>query len=247
MVINEFFTPAPTIKKHKRFRSIESSTMDFKEVVTSAATCRDFQEVDVPDSKVFELLDIARFAPSGGNRQGWHVVLFKEKEVRTRLKDLYVSAWSEYMGYVSLGEVPFLRDAEGDPQLQDAMKVHYPLPFADNLDRHPVLLGIFVDLNQLAVTDGNIGRQSIVGGASIYPFCHNILLAARSIGLGGVITTVLARRESQVRELVDLPENFAMAALMALGVPKKQPQRLKRKAVSDFTTVDKFNGTKFTL
>ncbi|MDA8278523.1 MAG: nitroreductase family protein [Actinomycetota bacterium] len=221
--------------------------MDFKEVITSAATSRDFQEIDVPDTTVFEILDIARFAPSGGNRQGWHVVLFKDKEVRSHLKDLYVSAWSEYMGYVSLGEVPFLREAEGDVKLQEAMKVHYPLPFADNLDSHPVLLGVFVDLNQLAVTDGNIGRQSIVGGASIYPFCHNILLAARSMGLGGVITTVLARKESEVRRLVNLPTNYAMAALMALGVPKKRPQRLKRKSVSDFTTVDAFDGPRFSL
>ncbi len=221
--------------------------MEFKEVVTSASTSRDFLDVEVADKTVFEMLDIARFAPSGGNRQGWHVVLFKDKEIRQSLKELYVSAWSEYMGYVSLGEVPFLRPAEGDANLKEAMKVHYPLPFADNLDQHPVLLGIFVDLNQLAVTDGNIGRQSIVGGASIYPFCHNILLAARSMGLGGVITTVLARRETQVRELVSLPNNFAMAGLMALGVPRRQPQRLKRKNVGEFTTVDSFNGPSFAL
>lgn len=221
--------------------------MDFKEVITSASASRDFLDEEVSDEMVFEILDRARFAPSGGNRQGWHVVLFKDKATRQRLKELYVSAWSEYMGYVSLGEVPFLRPAEGDVNLQEAMKVHYPLPFADNLDQHPVLLGIFVDLNQLAVTDGDIGRQSIVGGASVYPFCHNILLSARSIGLGGVITTVLARRETQVKELVSMPNNFAMAALMVLGVPKKQPSSLKRKNVGDFTTVDNFNGPSFAL
>ena len=221
--------------------------MDFNEVVTSDATSREFLDEQISDDTLYQILNIARFAPSGGNRQGWHVIVFKDKDIRTKIKDLYVSAWSEYMGYVSLGEVPFLRESAGDEGLIEAMQRHYPLPFADNLDEHPVLLGVFVDLNQLAVTDGNIGRQSIVGGASIYPFCHNILLAARSLGLGGVITTVLARRESEVRDIVNLPNHYAMAALMALGVPKKQPQRLKRRPVEDFASIDTFDGNSFTI
>ena len=58
------------------------------------------------------------------------------------------------------------------------------------------MLLLFVDLTALAVLDNGLGRQSIVGGGSIYPFGHNVLLAARNEGLGGVLTTIICREEA---------------------------------------------------
>ena len=78
--------------------------------------------------------------------------------------------------------------------LEEARATEAPMPFADHLDEVPVLLAVVVELSQLAVIDNGLDRQSIVGGASVYPFCHNVLLAARDAGLGGVITTRCAAR-----------------------------------------------------
>jgi nitroreductase len=95
------------------------------------------------------------------------------------------------------------------------------------------------------VIDNGLDRQSIIGGGSVYPFCHNLLLAARDAGLGGVMTTALARQEPAVRELLGLPARYAVASLIALGHPVRQVTKLKRAAVEEFTTVDRFDGLPF--
>ena len=54
---------------------------------------------------------------------------------------------------------------------------------------------MFADLSMLAAIDRDADRYTFAGGASIYPFAWNILLSARSEGLGGVITTIAIREE----------------------------------------------------
>ena len=99
-----------------------------------------------------------------------------------------------------------------------------------------------VDLRALAVLDKDTGRPSIVGGASIYPFCHNILLAARARGLGGVMTTLITRVEAAARPVLGLPDTHALAGMLFLGVPVHRPTHLRRRPVEDFATIDRFDG-----
>lgn len=93
--------------------------------------------------------------------------------------------------------------------------------------------------------DNGLGRQSIVGGGSIYPFGHNILLAARNEGLGGVLTSVLARQEPAVKELIGIPEGHGLAGLIALGHPERIVTKLRRRAVEEFAAFDRFDGSPF--
>jgi nitroreductase len=97
-------------------------------------------------------------------------------------------------------------------------------------------------MRTLAITDIDAEHVSIVGGASIYPFVQNILLAARAEGLGGVLTTFVCRAEAEVREFFRLPPAHTIAALVVLGHPTKHPTKLKRKPVEQFATVDRFDG-----
>jgi nitroreductase len=82
-----------------------------------------------------------------------------------------------------------------------------------------------------------------VPGASIYPFCWNVLLAARDRGLGGVLTTFLSRVESEVGTILAMPRDHALAAVIFLGHPVQQPTRLRRKPVSEFASLDTFEGS----
>ncbi|HNM10482.1 MAG TPA: nitroreductase family protein, partial [Mycobacterium sp.] len=116
---------------------------------------------------------------------------------------------------------------------------------AAHLDEAPVLLALFADLSALAAVDRDLDRYSFAGGASIYPFAWNVLLAARAEGLGGVITTMLIREEGAVKELLGAPDPLALAAVIALGHPVRQPRRLQRRPVPAFTTVDRVDGTPF--
>jgi nitroreductase len=117
-----------------------------------------------------------------------------------------------------------------------------PGGFAEHLDQVPVLLVLLADLRALAAVDRDLDRYTFVGGASIYPFAWSILLAARAEGLAGVMTTMATRHEDDVRALLGVPDHLAVAAVVALGWPVHQPTRLRRRAVSDFATVDRFDG-----
>ena len=61
----------------------------------------------------------------------------------------------------------------------------------------------------------------------------------------GVITTMAIRREREVKALLDVPDGFAVAAVIALGYPARQVTKLRREPVAAFATVDSFNGPAF--
>ena len=111
----------------------------------------------------------------------------------------------------------------------------------------PVVLVVTIDLSVVASFDSVLDRVGVISGASIYPFVWNILLAARSHGLAGVLTTYLASNEKACQEVLGVPEHHAIAALIPLGHPVKQLTKLRRKAVEEFTTIDRFDGETFTV
>jgi len=224
--------------------------LDLIEALATNGAVRRFTNQQVPDETLYSILHWARFAPSGGNRQGWHAIVVKDAALRRRLRELYQLAWREYMAYVHAGLVPFAPGPDGKwgghgVDLAAARNIPAPNRFADGLDGVPVVLLITASLPDLAVTDVDLNRQSIVGGASVYPFVENVLLCARAEGLGGVMTTVICRQEAEVRGLLHLPASQGVAALMALGWPVKVPKRLSRREVEDFCTVDSFDGNVF--
>lgn len=224
--------------------------MELYEVMRTTGAVRSYADEAVPDAVLHRILDHARFAPSGGNRQGWRVVVVRDPDTRRRLRDLYALGWREYVAHREQGLVPFAPTDGGRwtgpaVDLAAARATPRPHPFADHLDAVPVLLVVCAELAALAVLDNGLDRQSIVGGASIYPFVHNILLAARNEGLGGVMTTTICRQEPAVKEALGIPEGFAVASLVALGHPRRRPVRLSRRPVTEFATVDRFDGSAF--
>jgi nitroreductase len=107
------------------------------------------------------------------------------------------------------------------------------------------MLVVCVDLSQVSSMDRDLPRVGVISGASIYPFVWNILLAARNEGLGGVLTTFLAHRETEAKALLNIPSHYAIASTVGIGRPVKQLSKLRRKPVEAFTCVDLFDGEIF--
>ncbi|GAA3436003.1 nitroreductase family protein [Kutzneria kofuensis] len=224
--------------------------MELYDAMRTTPATREFTDEPVSDEVLRRMLDHARFAPSGGNRQGWRVVVLKDPVIRVRIRELYQLGWREYMAHVRRGLVPFAaRDAgrwTGPAvDLEEARNIPAPNDFGDNLEHVPVLLLIVAELGVLAAVDNGLDRQGLIAGASVYPFCHNLLLAARNEGLGGVLTSVLARQEPAVKELLGIPDGFGLAGLLAIGHPRKVVTKLRRATVEEFTVVDRFDGPVF--
>jgi nitroreductase len=113
--------------------------------------------------------------------------------------------------------------------------------YAEQLAEVPLHLVVGVQLGDLAVTDAQLPRQSIVGGASIYPFVQNLLLALRAEGLGAAMTTLLVPAEAEVKGLLGIPEDVALAAHIGVGYRADDwPKALARHPVEDFAFGERY-------
>ena len=203
-----------------------------------APTSRRFSREAVPLAALVRALELARFAPSGGNRQGWRVVVVRDPDARLALRELYLPHWRAYMQHT--GGAKMLEQPEQFDPARVRM-VRRADEYANRLEEVPVHLVVGVRLADLAVTDAGLPRQSIVGGASVYPFVQNLLLALRDEGLGAALTTLLVPAEAEVRRLLGIPEDIALAAHVGVGHRADPwPRQLSRRAVSEFAFAERF-------
>jgi nitroreductase len=183
--------------------------MDLYEAMRTAGSTRDFRTDPVDEEVVVRVLDNARFAPSGGNRQGWRVIAVDDPALRRRMAELYLRRWDAYVETARAGRVYGAGQARAaatpptpavDRFLRDADR------FARSFAGIPLQLVVCVRLGALAIVDRDLDRPSIVGGASIYPFVQNLILGFRGEGLGATFTSLLAAEEPEMRRLLDIPD-----------------------------------------
>lgn len=212
--------------------------MDLTDAMRCAPTSRRFTDEPVAEEALRRALDSARFAPSGGNRQGWRVIVVRDAERRRAIRDLYLPPWRAYME--ETGGAKMLSEPDGFDAVRVRM-VRGADEYARRMDEIPVHLLIGVQLSDVLATDEKLPRQSIVGGASIYPFVQNLLLALRAEGLGAAMTTLLVPAEAQVKELLAIPDDVALAAHVGVGHRADPwPKRLARKPVEEFAFAERY-------
>ena len=219
--------------------------MELYDVMRTTFSAREFTSDPVPDETLVKILDHARFAPSGGNRQGWKVIVVRDPATKRALADLNVPAGKRYMAQVQNGESPWntidLPRVDAATIEQTKVPPHLTEPTAGA----PVVLVICVDLRLVASTDQHLDRVGVISGASIYPFAWNILMSARHEGFGGTITSLAVAQEPKLKELLGIPAHVAVCALMPLGRPVRRLTKLKRKTVAEFATRERWGGAPF--
>ncbi len=216
--------------------------MEIREAIRTNGSVRDFTDEPVDDATIASVLDDARFAPSGGNRQPWRVAVVSDPMLRRELATLMQPVWDEYMETAMVGGTPFnvvdyVTPTDISPNKANALLA--------SIETIPVVLAVAVDLSNVAMMDSELAREPVTGGASIYPFCWNLMLSARAHGLGGVMTTFLTRVEPAAAPALGLPGHHALVTTIFLGHPVHQPTKLKRNPVESFTTTDRFDGPAF--
>jgi nitroreductase len=220
--------------------------VELYDVMRTTFAAREFTDDPLPDATLAKILDHARFAPSGGNRQGWHVIVVRERAMREALAAAAAPAAKRYAAQVKLGESPWNTIV---PTKADAATIEAtppPVRLIEPVLKAPVVLVICVDLKVVASMDQDLERVGVISGASIYPFAWNILLAARHEGFGGTITTLAVSQEPKLRTVFGIPPHVAICAVMPLGKPVKQLATLKRKPVDQFATRERWTGAPLT-
>jgi nitroreductase len=219
--------------------------MELYDVMRTTAAIRDFTDDPLPDDVLARILDNARFAPSGGNRQGAHLILVTDRATREALAELNMPAVRRYAAQQKAGETPWNPLAPPGPSPEEIAATEVPAYFITPVLTAAVVVVVCVDLGLVAATDQHLDRVGLVSGASVYPLVWNMLLAARQEGFGGTFTTMAVAEEPAVKELLGIPDNYAVAAVVPLGKPVRQPHRLRRQPVEEFVTRERFDGEPF--
>jgi nitroreductase len=219
--------------------------MDLYDVMRTTFAAREYTDDDLPDDVLWRILDNARFAPSGGNRQGAHITVVRDAGVRRRLAELGAPVARRYTAQLRAGENPWnpVNPTQVPQDVIDSTEA--PDAFTAPFLAAPVVLVASVDLTVVAAIDQYLDRVGIAGGASVYPLVWNILLAARNEGFGGTFTTMAIGAEPEVRALLGMPDTHAIAAVVPMGRPVRQLTKLRRQPVEDFVTRDRFDGPAF--
>ena len=153
--------------------------MELYDVMRTTFAAREFTDDPLPDATLFKILENARFAPSGGNRQGWYVIIVRDHTTREALAALTAPAAKRYVAQQQAGESPW--NSINPTQVDAATVARTPVParLTEPVLHAAVVLVVCVDLQVVASTDQYLDRVGVISGASIYPFAWNILLAAR--------------------------------------------------------------------
>ena len=221
--------------------------MDISEVMRTSFAAREFTDDEISDEVIYRILEHARFAPSGGNRQGCHVIVIRDQNIKNSLAELAKTGMRKYVAQVKNGESPWNTVIPTAVSEQEIAATEISPERLAPLTECPALLAVIVDLGVVASMDKDLDRVGVISGASIYPLAWNIILMARNEGYGGAITTFIAPEEAKAKEILEIPDNYAICALIPIGKPVKQLTKLSRKSVQEIASRETFTGDAFKL
>lgn len=206
-------------------------TTDLDTVLRTTFACRQWTDDPVTDDQIAEIVDLARFAPSGGNRQPARLVAVRDPDTKRAIRLASEPVMRVYFEQTQAGEAPWNTIHPTSVDLDQHWIADGTFDFVSFIEAAPVLLVVGCDLSVVASFDSRLDRVGVISGASIYPFAWSLLLAARSRGLGGTMTTMAAGNEADMQELLGFPSHVAVAAVLPIGHPVKQLTKLTRTPV----------------
>jgi nitroreductase len=175
----------------------------------------------IPDADLAEILWYAQRAPSGTNRQRFRFITLRRDDpvaapARELLAASFRKGWQAKRADLDRNGAP--EDGTPRSRMQAAMQ-----HLVDHVDEVPVI--VLVGLERYR-------PPHPTEGGSVYPACQNLLLAARALGYGGVLTGWHAPVERELREVLGVPEGVALHACITLGVPAGRHGPLRRKPLT---------------
>jgi F420 biosynthesis protein FbiB-like protein len=206
--------------------------LDFFEVVHTQRSIRQFKPDPVPDEAIWQILDAAIRAPSGSNTQPWGFLVARDLAKREAI----ARAVRERMGDPAQGRA----EAQQMEPARRRMRLA-SIAFRENVTSAPVLIIPCL----VAPTSPSSDVNSLWAGSSIYAAVQNLMLAARALGLGTVLTTFNIRIEDVIRGEFGLPQDAKPVAVIPVGYPDGERfGPTTRKPVETVTFWDEWGSTR---
>jgi nitroreductase len=194
--------------------------MDFFDVATTMPTMRRFSDRAIDPRTIERILETANMAPSGSNAQPWEFVIVRDQAARGEIQKLYELTW-----------VPYKDSATLSPRAQKALRVGDE--FSASLAIVPVHVVVFLDRPKMRVVRGSPEDLTNFGATygSVFPAIELMMLAARALGVGTAMTTMLSPHEVETKALLGVPDLYQLIALIPMGYPAEGFKRPLRKPV----------------
>ncbi len=201
------------------------------DALTALATTRAirrYTDEPIPDAELSAILWHASRAPSGSNRQPFRFLVLRDgpraREAKALLGESFRRGWRAKRSADGYAE-----RAGSDPHSPTARTAAAMQHFVDHLEATPVVVLVCLDRYR---------DPSPYEGASVYPACQNLLVAARSLGWGGALTMWHLAVESELRDLLDVPASVALSACITLGRPAGGHGPVRRRPIADLVFDD---------
>jgi nitroreductase len=183
----------------------------------------------VPKEAIDKIIEAATKAPNGGNKQPWEFIVITDRDLITKVGQIYRDAW---LG--ALGATPPPNES---PVYRSARYLAHHMPDV------PAMILACVDHTR-GSTPYTLG-ESIVRGryaSSIWLAVQNLFLAARALGLGTRLTTAHLRREEEIKALLSIPEHVETVALIPLGYPQGNFGSTSRLPAREVTSYNRYGN-----
>ncbi|MEM7272544.1 MAG: nitroreductase family protein [Actinomycetota bacterium] len=188
---------------------------DLDETMSTLRAVRRLRPDPIPDEVLRRILQAACWAPTGGNQQPWRVIVVDDPDRKRALAEVYQPEWTAYAARFERRLAAMAPEARPGFQRSIAAGTH----LANHLAEAPVILLFCADFRAMAITDAELDRTSLIGGASVYPAVQNAMLACVAEGVGCTLTTLHCYREDLVKAALDIPDPWATAAMVPIGYP----------------------------
>jgi nitroreductase len=192
------------------------------EGLATTRAIRRYTDDPIPDEDLAAILWHAGRAPSGSNRQPFRFLVLRDGEravaAKALLGDAFRAGWASKRA----------TDGYRPSRFADSMQ-----QYVDRFELVPVVVLVCLDRYR---------APTPYEGASVYPACQNLLLAARALGYGGALTMWHLGVEAELRTLLGIPDHVALSACITLGIPAGRHGRLQRKPIADLVYDDTWGG-----
>lgn len=173
----------------------------------------------VTDAQIKIMMDAASKAPNGGNMQPARYLVIRDREAIKEFGVLYHEAWwakrRDAYGWTSKADMP-----EDSPYRLAAF-------MADEMVNAPLVVLVY-------------SETSAVAASSTFPGVQNLLLAARALGLGTVLTTLHADVMDRVNSTFGVPDGMTFHCCIPVGYPRGKFGPTSRFPTSTTTSWDRW-------
>ena len=191
--------------------------------ICTTRAIRRFRPDPVPDEHLAAMCFAATRAPTGSNRQPFRLLVLRDGDDATAAKALLGRSFRELWSQKRTADA-YDTGSGSDDRSPKARQAATMQRFVDRFEDTPVV--VLACIRPWRGTDLTVG-------ASVYPVCQNLLLAARGLGYGGVLTMWHATVDRELHELLAIPDDVVIAATVALGKPEGHHGSVRRRPVAE--------------